>query len=186
MTYQNSIQKVRPELDKAIEFFRGETAKIRTGQASPALVEDLLIEAYDQKMPLKQLAAISCPERRQILIQPWDKTYLPAIEKALSQGSLGANPIADGTSLRITLPQLTQEFRQNYLKLLSEKSEEAKQVIRHWRDEAWGEIQELARKGEIREDDKFKGKEELQKVIDEYTKKVDEITARKETEIKET
>jgi len=177
------LQKTKPELEKTLEFFRHELAKIRTGQASPALVEDIAVDVFGQLMPLKQLAGISCPERRQILIQPWDPSYVGPIEKALQKGSLGASPIVEDKTLRITLPPLTQEYRGNLQRLLAEKSEQAKQTMRKWRDDAWGEIQEKAREGAIREDDKFKGKEELQRLVDEYSKKVDELAERKNQEV---
>lgn len=175
---------MRPEADKVVEFFAKEAMKFRTGQASPALVEDVLVDAYGQKMPIKQLAAISCPERRQILIQPWDKSSLEAIQKALQmESSLGTSPIADKDSLRINLPPLTQEFREKILKILADKEEEAKQVIRKLRDEAWGEIQDKTRTGQVREDDKFKGKEDLQKLVDEYNKKIEAVVAKKQQEV---
>lgn len=177
------LERIKPELEKAVEFFRRELAKIRTGQASPALVEDILVENYGQQLPLKQVAGISCPERRQILITPWDPSIISSIEKALSKGSLGASPVVEDKALRITLPVMTQEYRQTLSKVLSEKSEQAKQTLRKWRDEAWGQIQEEARKGTLREDDKFKGKEELQKLVDEYVKKIDNLVEKKEAEI---
>ena len=181
--YKEIIEKIKPELDKTLEFFSKELSKIRTGQASPALVEDVLIDAFDQKMVLKQLAAITVPDRRQIVIQPWDTSYLEPIEKALQNSQIGISPIVDKDIIRINLPPLTQEFRQMLLKVLGEKAEETKKTLRHWREEAWNEIQDKTRKGEIREDDKFRGKDELQKVIDEYTKKVDELVERKTNEI---
>lgn len=166
-----------------MDFFRQELGKIRTGQATPALVEDVMVDVYGKLLPIKQLAGISCPERRQILIQPWDPSCLGAMEKALLKESLGASPIVEGKSLRVTLPLLTQEYRQTLQRLLADKSEQAKQTLRKWRDEAWGEIQEKAREGGIREDDKFKGKDELQGMVDDYAKKVDELVERKTREI---
>ena len=145
----------------------GPRTPIRTGQASPALVEDVLVDMHEQSLPIKQLAGISSPERRQILIQPWDPSAIGPIEKALAKESLGISPVVEGKVLRITLPTLTQEYRQNLFHILAEKSEQTKQTLRKWRDDGWGEIQEDARKGDIREDDKFKGKEELQALIDE-------------------
>lgn len=177
------LEKIKPELEKAVEFFRHELAKIRTGQASPALVEDILVDIQGQLLPLKQLAGISSPERRQILIQPWDPANIGPMEKALLKESLGVSPVVEGKSLRIILPTLTQEYRETLLHILAEKSEQTKQTLRKWRDEAWGEIQEDARAGDIREDDKFKGKEDLQKLIDEHTKKVDELVEKKKVEI---
>lgn len=183
MQYQEVISKIRPEMEKALGFFQGELAKIRTGQASPALVEDLQVNLFDQKMPLKQLAGISCPERRQILIQPWDKSYIEPIEKALQQSSLGTSPIVEGANIRIHLPQLTQEYREQLAKLLGEKTEEAKRQVRKRREDAWERIQEAAKRGEVRQDDKFRAKEELQELIDEYQKKIEELVERKKQEI---
>jgi ribosome recycling factor len=171
------------EFAKALDFLKKELAKIRTGRASPSLVEDIQIEAFNQKMPLKQLAAISCPEPRQILIQPWDVLYLEPIEKALQKADLGTSPIVDKNVIRVHLPSLTQEYRQNLAKLLSSKGEQTKQVMRRWREQAWGTIQDKVRKGELREGDKFKGKEELQKLLDENTKKIEELLERKLKEI---
>ena len=181
--HKEIIEKIKPELNKTIEFFQKELAKIRTGQASPTLVEDVLVDISGQNMSIKQLAAITCPQRRQIVIQPWDTSYLEPIEKALQKSHIGISPVVDKEIIRINLPPLTQEFRATLLKALGEKAEETKKTIRHWREEAWNEIQDKARKGEIREDDKFKGKDELQKVIDEYTKNIDELVERKTNEI---
>lgn len=177
------LERIKPELERAVDFFRHELAKIRTGQASPVLVEDIMVDVQGTLLPIKQLAGISSPERRQILIQPWDPSIIGAIEKAILKGSLGVSPIVEGSNLRITLPMLTQEYRQTLVRLLQERSEQVKQTLRKWRDEAWGEIQEGARVGDIREDDKFKGKEELQKLIDEYTKKVDDLVEKKKIEV---
>lgn len=183
MTRQYIIASVRPEMEKALDFFSKEISKIRTGTASPALVEDIECEVSGQKILLKQLAAISSPERRQLLIQPWDPSYTEAIERALRSSAVGAQPVVEQNAIRLQLPQLTQEVRQGLLKVLAEKTEEVKKVFRKWRDEAWTEIQEASRRGEIREDDKFKGKEELQKIVDEYVAKVEELALRKEREI---
>tara|TARA_Y100000310_G_scaffold320247_1_gene376491 strand:- start:6311 stop:6865 length:555 start_codon:yes stop_codon:yes gene_type:complete len=177
------IEKIKPELEKSIEFLKRELAKIRTGQASPALVEDIMVEAFSQQLPLKQLAGISCPERRQILIQPWDVSHLSNIEKALQKSSLGVSPIIEENKVRVVLPQLTKEYRQTLGRLLAEKAEQAKQTLRKWREEAWSEIQEQAREGQISEDDKFKGKDELQKLLDEYGSKVEDIAEKKKKEI---
>lgn len=181
--YQEIIEKNRPEMEKVAEFFRKEMAKIRTGSISPSLIEDVQVDISGQKMSLKQVAAISSPERRQLVIQPWDTSYLKPIEKALQASSIGVSPVVEKNVVRLTLPQLTQELREGILKILSEKAEESRKTLRKWRDEAWSEIQEEARKGLIREDDKFKGKEELQKVVDKYTEEIEELGERKRKEI---
>lgn len=181
--YQQIINKIKPELDKIVEYYRGELSKIRTGRASPLLVEDLQAECYGQPLPLKQLATISLGDSRSILIQPWDKSILPAIEKAISSSGLNLNPIVDGDKIRVQLPQMTEENRKNLVKILKEKMEECRVSIRRWREKAWEEIQEGFKNGEIREDDKFRGKEELQKSIDGYNEKIETMGKKKEEEI---
>ncbi len=183
--YKQILAMYIPEFEKALEFFKKEAAKMKTGYASPALVQDIFVESFDTFLPLKQLASISCPERRQILIEPWDPSSLAAIEKALQKSPLGVSPIVEKTSLRVTLPPLTQEFRNNLVKLLGEQVEETRKTMRKLREEAWNAIQQEAREGKIREDDKFRGKEELQKLVDDYHKKLDELAQRKRQEIQE-
>lgn len=185
MNYKDIIEKIKPELEKVVSFFSGELSKIRTGRATPSLVEDILVDVFGQKMPVKQLGAISAPEPRQLVIQPWDKSYVEPIEKAISQSNMGTSPVVDKDVIRINLPTLTEEYRKNLIKLLSEKEEEARKIIRKWREEAWGEIQEKTREGEIREDDKFKAKEELQEMVDEFIKKIEDLGEKKRREITE-
>ena len=183
MQYKEIIDKIRPECDKVVAFFEGELAKIRTGRASPSLVEDVVCNCFGQKFPLKQLAAISTPEPKQILIQPWDKSYIEGIVSALEKTGTGANPIVDKDAIRINLPSLTEEYRKDLLKLLSEKQEQARQTVRRWREQAWGEVQEKAREGEVREDDKFRAKDELQELVDKYNEKIEELGEKKKKEI---
>lgn len=185
MSYKEIVEKFKPEMDKAVAFLGKELSKIRTSRATPALVEDVVVNCFGQNFPLKQLASISCPEPRQILIQPWDKSYVEGIVSALSETGTGANPIVDKDAIRINLPSLTEDFRKDLLKLVSIKEEEARQAVRRQREEAWSRIQTFAREGQIREDDKFRGKDELQKLIDEYNKKIDEVGERKRKEISE-
>jgi ribosome recycling factor len=183
--YKEIVNKIRPELDKVISFLEREMAKFHTGRASPSLVEDVAVDCFGQKFPLKQLAAISTPEPKQILIQPWDKSYVESIVSALEKTGVGANPVLDKDAVRITLPPLTQEYRQGLIKTLSEKKEQSRQAVRRWRDEAWDEIQDKTKEGKIREDDKFKGKEELQKLVDDYNEKIEDMVERKKKEITE-
>jgi len=185
VNYKDIINKIKPELEKMINFLERELAKVRTGRASPALVEDVVVDCFGQKFPLKQLAAISIPEPRQILIQPWDKSYIEGIVAALSKTGTGANPIVDKEVIRINLPPLTENYRKDLLRLISEKEEETRITMRRWREEAWSEIQKGFRDGKIREDDKFKAKEELQKLIDDYNEKIEELGEKKKKEILE-
>ena len=183
--YKEIINKVKPEMDKVISFLDRELVKIRTSRATPSLVEDVVVDCFGQKLPLKQLAAISTPGIKQILIQPWDKSYMEGIVLALERTGIGANPIVDKDVIRINLPPLTEDYRKSLLLLLSEKQEEARKTIRHWREEAWAEVQEKTKTGEVREDDKFRAKDELQDLIADYNKKIEEIGERKKKEISE-
>jgi ribosome recycling factor len=160
-------------------------AKIRTGRANPSLVEDVSVDCFGQKFPLKQLAAISTPEPKQILIQPWDKSYIPGIVSALENTGVAGNPIVDKDTVRITLPPLNEEYRKELVKIVSEKQEEARKTIRHWRERVWDEVQTKTKEGEIREDDKFRAKDDLQKMIEDYNKKIEEAGERKKKEIAE-
>lgn len=183
MNYKDIINKIKPEFEKAVSFLDRELSKIRTARATPELVEDVVCDCFGQKFPLKQLAAISCPEPKQILIQPWDKTYMEGIVYSLEKTGIGANPIVDKDVIRINLPALTEDYRKNLLRVISEKQEETRKTIRYWRDKIWSEVQERTREGEIREDDKFRAKDDLQDLIDEYNEKIEEKGERKKEEI---
>jgi ribosome recycling factor len=185
VNYKDVVNKIKPEMEKVLGFLEKEMAKIRTSRANPALVEDIIVDCFGQKFPLKQLAAISIPEPRQILIQPWDKSYFDGIIQALEKSGVGSNPIADKDSIRINLPSLTEEFRKNLTRVLSEKQEESRKTLRRWREEAWAEIQRAERDGKIREDDKFRAKDDLQKLIDDYQEKIEKIGELKKKEISE-
>lgn len=183
--YKDIIKKVEPELQKAMAFFEKEASKIRTGRASPALVEDIVVDCFGQKFPLKQLASISIPEPRQILIQPWDKSYIEGIQNGIANSGLGVSSTPDKDAIRISLPMMSDDYRKTLYHVLSEKQEDARKTIRHWREKAWDEIQELFKQKEISEDDKFKAKDELQEKVDEMHKKIEEIGEKKKKEIME-
>ena len=182
---QQSIEKIKPEMDKVVDFFKREMQKLRSGKASPSLIEDVLVDCLGSKLPLKQIATISCPEPRQLLVQPWAREYIEGIERALQQADLGTSPIVEGATIRITLPPMTSEFKEKLINQTSQKAEESYQTLRKWRDEAWKEIQDKFHKKEISEDEKFKGKDKLQDLIDEYHKKIEDIRDRKKEEIQQ-
>ena len=169
--------------ENAAEHFASEAAKIRTGRANPGLVEGLAVDYYCVKTPLKQIASIAIPEARQILIQPWDKGSLVQIEAAIRESDLGLNPGNDGQAIRIMLPALTEERRHDLVKALNSRAEESRIVIRTVREEIWKDIQDSERAGNISEDEKFHGKDELQKVVDEYNHKLEAVRKKKEEEI---
>lgn len=183
MSYKEFIDKAKPEFDKAFKFFEGELAKIRTSRASPALVEDIEVNAFNQKFPLKQLGAISTPSTSQIVIQPWDASYIEPIEKAISQSGLGMSAVVDKNVIRLNLPLLTEEYRNTLAKMLGEKAEQTKQTMRRVREDAWNKIQAAQKAKEISEDDKFRGKDELQKVVDDYQEKIKNLVEKKKNEL---
>ena len=183
MIYKEFIDKVKPEFEKTFRFLEGELAKIRTSRASPALVEDITVDAFSQKFPLKQLGAISTPATNQIVIQPWDISYIEPIEKAISQSGLGMSCVVDKNLIRLNLPMLTEEYRNSLGKILNEKAEQAKQAMRRQREDCWNKIQAAQKAKEISEDDKFRGKDELQKVIDDYQEKIKNLVEKKKNEL---
>ncbi len=185
MSYKEILEKIKPELDKAVDFLKRELAKVRTSRPSPAIVEDIMIDCFGQKFPLKQLATISIEKGRQILIQPWDKSYIESIVRTLEKVKRGFNISVQNNTIRISLPPLTQEYREELIKLVSQKKEDATKTIRRWRDEAWSKIQRLQREGIISEDEKFKAKKELQKIIDEYNEEIKNLVEKKKKEIME-
>ena len=183
MSYKEFIDKVRPEFEKSFKFLQGEIDKIRTSRASPSLVEDIEVNYLGDKFNLKQLAAISAPEANQIVIQPWDISYIESIEKAVANSGLGMSSAVDKNLIRLSLPLLTEEYRRNLVKILNEKAEQARQTLRHWREDDWNKIQQAQKDKKITEDDKFHGKDELQKLIDEFQKKIKELIEKKEKEL---
>jgi len=181
--YKEIINRSRPDFEKALKFFEGELAKIRTSRASPALVEDIEVNVFGSKFALKQLGAISSPQTNQIVIQPWDISYIEPIEKAISQSGLGMSAVVDKNVIRLNLPQLTEEYRQALSKILNEKAEQTRQTIRRLREDAWNKIQTAQKEKQISEDDKFRGKDELQKVVDEYNEKIKNFIEKKKSDI---
>ncbi len=177
------LDEFRVELNKVVDYFEKEIRKIRSGLATPALVEDVLVEYYGAKTLLKQIAAISCPEPRQLVIQPWDKNAIEAIVKSLSQENMGTMPVVDKDVIRINLPPLTEEFRKSLILQVGRKKEEAREIIRKWRDEFIKKIQKQFQEKEISEDEKFKLKEEMEKIVEEFNKTLDELEAKKKKEI---
>lgn len=185
MSYQEIINNFKPEADKVISFLEQEMAKIRTGRPSPTMVENIVVDCYDQSMPLKQLGTITCSGARELVVQPWDKSYIEAIQKAIARSNTGASTVLDDDLIRIKFPPLTEDYRKTLIHALSEKKEQARGTIRKLREDSWKEVQNKFRDGEIREDDKFRAKDKLQEMVDNYNKKVEEILGKKEKEILE-
>jgi ribosome recycling factor len=181
--YKKIVDDEKIELEAALEHLVQEIGKIRTGRANPALVENLVVDYYGVKTPLKQIASINAPEASLLVIQPWDKDSLVNIESAIRESDMGFNPNNDGQVIRINIPSLTEERRKELVKVLNQRIEEAKISVRSVRESAWKEIQDLEKDGKISEDDKFLGKDYLQKIVDEYNKAIEEIRDKKEKDI---
>src|SRR6056297_2010508 len=185
MSYQKFIDEIKPELDKAVDFLKREASKMRLGQVNPSMIEDIEVKAFDEKMPLKQLAAIRKEGPRNLAIEPWEDDYVEPIEKALTAADLGTTPNVSGDSIRLNFPSLSEERRENLKKELSDKKENARQTVRKWRDEAWKKIQDKEQEGEISEDEKYRAKDDLQDLVDEYNDKIDEIVENKKKQIEQ-
>lgn len=183
MSYKEYIDKTKPEFEKAFKFFEGELAKIRTSRASPAMIEDIEVSCFGQKFPLKQLGSISAPATNQLVVQPWDNSYLEPIQTAISQSGLGMSSAVDKNLIRLNLPLLTEEYRSALTRTLNEKAEEARKTIRHLREDCWNKIQQAQKDKLISEDDKFRGKDELQKVVDDLQEKIKSLVDKKAKEV---
>lgn len=178
-----TIESHKEDFEKAISHFKDELGKIRTGRASVSLVEDLLVDYYGSKSPLKQVASITIPEPRTIAITPWSSDVLVNIEKAVRESQMSLNPVNDGKLIRINLPALNEERRHEIVKILNQKAEDTRVSVRKTRETIWEEIQNMEKDGTIGEDDKFSGKDKLQKQVDEYNAKIEEMRKKKEDEI---
>jgi ribosome recycling factor len=178
-----NLSDYKEQFNKVIDFLKKELGGIKTGRASAALVENVEVEAYGSKMPLKGTASIAIPDAKTIYIEPWDKTLAKAIEKAISESGVGLNPVSDGKGLRIVLPQLTEERRKDLIKVMKEKLEEAKMGIRRVRDEVKSKIVAEEKDGKISEDEKYRLQEELDKVSADFNEQIKKIGEEKEKEI---
>lgn len=180
---QDFIKEAEDKMKKALEALRKNFAGVRTGRASPGLVENISVEYYGTQVPLKQIASISIPEPRQIAIQPYDKSALQGIEKAILTSALGINPKIEGGMVRLMLPQLTEERRLELIKLIKKEAEESKVSVRNIRRDAIEHLKAAKVKKEITEDVEKMKESELQKTTDKETGDIDNLLAVKEKEI---
>ena len=185
MTVKEIIREADEKMKKACEAMQREFHEISTGRANPSMVEGLRVDCYDSPMLLKQLASITVPDARQILIQPWDTSIIPEIEKAILKSNLGANPINDSKVIRLNIPELSKERRQELAKVVKKMAEEGRISLRTIRRDSKEAIDKLEKDKAISEDEKFKGHDSLQKIVDSYIQKVDQSLAAKEKELSE-
>ena len=177
------IDKKEADFRKIIEHLKSELSTLRTGRASASLVEHIEVDYFGTRTPLIQLGQIAVPEPRMITIQPYDKAIIKDIEKAIQASNIGINPSNDGNFIRLVIPQMTEDRRKELVKVVSQISEKSRVSIRNIREEIWREIQNLEKNGKISEDDKVKGKEDLQKVVDKYNEEIKKFAESKEKEI---
>jgi ribosome recycling factor len=179
------LRESESKMAKSVEHFATELATIRTGRANPALIDRIMVPYYGTPTPLNQLAQISVPEPRLLVVQVYDKSQIGAVEKALRSGDQGLNPANDGQVIRVPIPPLTEERRREYVKLVRQKAEEARVAIRNVRRDELHRIDQMQKQGEVAEDDSKRAHARLQKITEAQIEKIDALAARKESEVME-
>ncbi|MFQ6015915.1 MAG: ribosome recycling factor [Anaerolineae bacterium] len=182
---EDVLKETEDRMKKAIEALRHDLVVIRTGRASPALIEGLLVDYYGTPTPLNQMASISAPEPRLLTIRPWDPNALADVEKAILKSDLGLTPTNDGKLIRLAIPPLTEERRGELVKMVGKRVEEARIAVRNCRRDGLKDMQELEKEKLISEDEFYRGKDRMQDLTDKYIHEADEVGQAKEKEIKE-
>ena len=179
------LEELRERMQKSVEALQDDLMSIRTGRASPALVEKLPVEYYGTATPLNQMASIAAPEPRLLVIRPWDPSSLGDIERAILKSDLGLTPMNDGMLIRLSIPRLTEERRRELVKVVSRRVEEARIAIRNLRRDSLQDLKDFEKEKMIPEDDFFRGKDKVQELTDEFIEKIDDMGKRKEEEVME-
>jgi len=177
------ISQKKELFEKTIEHLKYDISSLRTGRATPALVEDIVVEAYGGKQPVKAVASISVLDAKTLAIEPWDKSLMQAVETGIRASQLGINPVNDGKMIRLPLPVLTQDRREELIKVLHQKLEQGKIALRKVREDLRKEMETGEQNGDISEDEKFKAYDELEKLVKEYNEKIKLVGEQKEKEI---
>lgn len=180
---ESLIDEHKPDFEKALDILRDELATLRVGRANPIIVENILVDAYGAKTPLKQMASITVPEARTILIQPWDKTLSKDVEKAITIADIGISPVNEGSQIRLTIPPLTEESRKELTKSVGEKMEKTRITIRQIRDKVKDSIVAKEKDKEITEDDKYDLQKKLDELVKGHNETIKELGGAKEKEI---
>jgi ribosome recycling factor len=181
---QEMVAAARPKMDAAIAHFTEELKTVRTGRANVAMLDGVTVSAYGSMVPLKQIASVMAPEPQQLLIQPYDTSQLADIRTAIVQADMGFNPSDDGRALRIVIPPLTSERREELIKKVGKMAEETRITIRNVRGDIWDQIQKAQKDAQISEDNRDWGRDEIDKTTAEYNKKVEELVKEKEGELR--
>jgi ribosome recycling factor len=179
------MEELRGRMSKSVDALHEELLGIRTGRASPALVERLHVEYYGTLTPLNQMASVAVPEPRLLVIRPWDPSALNDIERAIQKSDLGLTPMNDGKLIRLNIPRLTEERRRELVKLVARRVEDGRVAIRNLRRDALKDMQEFEKEKMISEDEFFRAKDEVQELTDQFIARIDEIGKRKEEEVME-
>jgi ribosome recycling factor len=179
------IADARERMVKSVEATRGEFGSVRTGRASPALLDRIMVDYYGAVTPLKQLATISVPEARLLSVQPYDKNSIKVIEKAILESDVGLTPNNDGTIIRLQIPELTEERRKEMVKIVHDICEKGRVSVRNHRRDVMQDLRELKSEGEVGSDDEHRAEQELQKLTDEKVSELDALMKNKEAEILE-
>ena len=179
------LSELRDKMNNSIEALKKEYVRLRTGRATPALLDGIKVNCYESQMPIDQVASISVPESRLITIKPWDQSVIKEIEKSILRSELGLTPMNDGKIIRISIPPLTEERRKELAKMAKKMAEEAKIAVRNHRRDANDIFKELKNEKEMSEDEMFKAQDDVQKITDDYIARIDKVTAEKEKEILE-
>ncbi len=180
-----TFKEIQARMEDALDAMRREFATVRTGKASPALLEHVRVDAYETKMPLEQLSTISAPEPRLLVVQPWDKNLMGAIEKAIRSADLGLNPSNDGNVIHVPIPPLNEERRQELVRLLHKITEEGRVSLRNARRTANDDTKALMKSGDLAEDEGHRVLDEVQKLTGEYSEKIAALLKAKEQEVME-
>ena len=183
LTPESVLSEVSTKMDRAVDAFKRDLTQLRTGRATPALVENIDVDYYGSMTPLKQIASISAPDARAVMIQPWDTAAMREIEKSLQTSDMGFNPSNDGFTITVPIPPLTQERRQEMVKLLKGKMEDGKISVRNVRRDGLESLRKLEKEKSISQDDGRRAQDQLQKTTDGHTKLIDETGSAKEAEI---
>ena len=179
------IKNTRTKMEKTFEAVVHDFSTVRTGKANPALLDAVRVDAYGNKSPLSHVANVSAPQPNMLVVQPWDKSMLSAIDKAIKLSDLGLNPSNDGASLSIVIPPLTEERRKDFVKVVKKMAEDGRVAIRNERREAVDNLRKQEKESDISEDDSRRTQKDVQKLTDDYIKKIDEALEQKEAEIME-
>jgi ribosome recycling factor len=183
MTQQAVLKELETRMQQAIDALAREFGSVRTGRANASLLDSVRVEAYGNLTPINQVASVSVPDPRTIMIQPWDATQLKEIEKGIAKSDLGITPSNDGKVIRLTMPTLTEERRKQLVKTVGKFAEDARVSIRNVRREANDRLKVLAKEKKVSEDEERRGHDQIQKATDRFTAKVEELTKKKEQEV---